>query len=130
MARNLLNFIATCDECDSADNHGGGGDFEVQQKISVIRPKSFRYKITDTLPLTPLQSLANGDMTSIMPVAIALSRPGIVCDADLASGQFASEGETCLSCEVFWGSGQLNEFAVALGLVILREVWNLHRSEC
>ena len=105
MARNFLYLIAVCDERDRADKHGGSGDFEVQPKVSVIRPKSLRYKITNTLPLTLMQSLANDYVTSNTPISIALGCPGIFCDDDLASGQFALQGEACLSRELLWGSG-------------------------
>jgi len=129
VARNFPYLIAPCDDGGSADNHGGSGEFEVQPKISVIRPKNLRYKITDTLPLTLLQSLANPYMTTIMRNSTALGCPRIFCDTDLASGQFALEREACLRSELFRGNGQLDQFFIALCLVSLYKVLNLHRRD-
>src|ERR1700723_2525183 len=129
MARNFPYLIATCDDSDRADNHGGSSDFEVQPKISVIRPKSLPDKITDTLPLTLLQSLANGYMNSILVICVALRYRGIFCDVDLAFRQFAMKRDACLSRELVWSGGQLNKLFVALGSVILSKLLNLHRRD-
>ncbi|HZW81732.1 MAG TPA: hypothetical protein VFF50_14760, partial [Candidatus Deferrimicrobiaceae bacterium] len=94
-----------------------------------ISPNDLRYKITHTLPLTLLQSLANVYMASIMLIALALGCAGTVCESDSASGQFAVQRQTCLSRELLWGGGQLDKFSVPLSLVNLHEVLNLHRQD-
>ena len=64
-----------------------------------------------------------------MPISIVLGDVRIVCDSYCTSGHFAFEGEACLNSEMFRRNSQLDKFFVALCLVSLYEVLNLHRRD-
>ena len=66
---------------------------------------------------------------SIIAISVALRYRGIFCDVDSASRQFTRKCDECLSRELVWNRCQLNKFFVALCLVTLYEVRDLHRRD-